>query len=506
MSVKKNVIANYFGQGWSAVMALAFLPLYIEYLGIESYGIIGVYVIIQSALGLLDIGMTPTLNREMARFSAGAHTPKSIRNLLRTLEFICFSIALLGGIVIWMLSDYLAASWLIVKEVPVSIVAEAIAIIALVVSLRFCEGIYRGSLYGLNKQVWYNCVNAFITTLRYGGAVLVLAFYSPSIIAFFVWQALVSILAVVVFAFKVHRALPTSPSRTTFSISALQEIRHFATGMLIITLLSMALTQAVPLLLSHLLTLENFGYYSFAVVIASAITTMFLPVVQAVYPRMVEQITTDNLKGLIKTYHQSAQLITVITVPAALLVSVFSYEVVYAWSGDLELAKNTAPILSIYAIGTLLNGFMTLPYYLQIASGWTSLGIKTNIVAIFFVVPAVFLVVPHYGGVGGAWIWLALNIGYVLFAIPFMHKRLIKKEMGIWYFKDLLLPISGAFFVVLIAKFVPIYKTQSRVILIAFFVFVGLLSVVASSVLAGKIREQIFVYIRQYFVSKPPNT
>ena len=43
MSLKKNFVANYFGQGWQALMGLAFVPVYIRYLGIESYGLIGIF-------------------------------------------------------------------------------------------------------------------------------------------------------------------------------------------------------------------------------------------------------------------------------------------------------------------------------------------------------------------------------------------------------------------------------------------------------------------------------
>ena len=74
MSVKRNVLANYVGQGWSALMGLAFVPLYIRYLGIEAYGLIGVFAVLQACLSLLDMGMTPTLNREMARFTVESHS------------------------------------------------------------------------------------------------------------------------------------------------------------------------------------------------------------------------------------------------------------------------------------------------------------------------------------------------------------------------------------------------------------------------------------------------
>ena len=43
--LKRNTIANYLGTGWAALMAIAFVPLYIKYLGIEAYGIIGLFVL-----------------------------------------------------------------------------------------------------------------------------------------------------------------------------------------------------------------------------------------------------------------------------------------------------------------------------------------------------------------------------------------------------------------------------------------------------------------------------
>ena len=57
--LKRNLIANYLGQGWTALMGLAFIPLYINYLGIEAYGLIGLFAVLQGWLVLLDLGMTP---------------------------------------------------------------------------------------------------------------------------------------------------------------------------------------------------------------------------------------------------------------------------------------------------------------------------------------------------------------------------------------------------------------------------------------------------------------
>ena len=56
--LKKNLIANYVGNAWSALMSLLFVPGYIQYIGIEAYGLIGLFAMLQAWLGLLDMGMT----------------------------------------------------------------------------------------------------------------------------------------------------------------------------------------------------------------------------------------------------------------------------------------------------------------------------------------------------------------------------------------------------------------------------------------------------------------
>ena len=111
MPLRRNVLANFLGQAWGAAMALAFLPLYVQYLGIEAYGLIGLFGALQAWLMLLDAGMSPTLGREMARFTAGARTVQSIRDLLRSLEIVGVIVACTIGAWLWAASGWLARDW-----------------------------------------------------------------------------------------------------------------------------------------------------------------------------------------------------------------------------------------------------------------------------------------------------------------------------------------------------------------------------------------------------------
>lgn len=425
-------------------MGLAFVPLYIRYLGMESYGLIGLFAVMQAWLGLLDMGMTPTLGREMARFTAGAHTPQSIRNLLRSLELVALGLATATGTAVWVASGWLARDWLKAQQLPTEVVRDAIAVMAVVIALRLVEGIYRSALFGLQRHVAYNAMNASLATLRSVGAVFVLVSLSPTIEAFFVWQVMASLLTVLLLGATVHRFLPPSPAPAVFSRDAVQEVWRFAGGMATITLLSLLLTQVDKLLLSRLLPLEAFGHYTLAATAAGALYLVITPITTALFPRLVELLSQDDRHGLSIAYHRGAQLVTVLTAPVALLLAFFADGVLFAWSGDADLARTCGPILAVLSIGTFLNGLMYVPYQLQLAHGWTSLAIKINVMAVSLLVPAILWVVPRHGALGAAWIWIVLNAGYVLVGISLMHRRLIPVERWRWYGADVGLPTMVA--------------------------------------------------------------
>ena len=437
-------MANYFGQGWSAVIVFAFIPVYIRHLGLESYGLIGLMSVALAWFSLLDMGIGPTLTREMARFTAGSHSVQSIRDLLRSLELVYLAAGAIIAASVRLTAPLLARHWLHFDTLPPAIVVEALSIMGFVVALRFLEGIYRGCLFGLQRQVLYNGINGLVITLRQGGAALVVAYISPTIHAFFMWQAAVSLLSVVVLGTTVHRTLPRPPAPPRFSRRAVAGVLHFAAGMIGITFLSLLLTQADKLLLSRLLPLETFGGYMLATSVAGVLMSVVAPVSQALYPRLVELAGGERSNELIATYHDGCQLITAFTAPVALLLSLYANGVIFMWSGDAALASRAGPILSILAAGSFLNTLMYLPYQLQLAFGWTQLGIRTNSVAVVVLVPAIWWIAPRYGATGTATIWLLLNAGYILGSIQLMHLRLLRSEKREWYLRDVMLPLAGA--------------------------------------------------------------
>lgn len=433
MSLKKNVLANYLGQGWIALMGIAFIPVYIHYLGMEAWGLVGFMSMLQAWLTLLDMGLTPTLSREMARFQAGAHSAQSIRDLLRSLEVIYGGVAAAVVGIVWLCAPWISVHWLSARQLSDASVAQAIGVMGLVLAARMVEQVYRGAIQGLQRQVWLNGVQSMLATLRWGGVVGVLAWVDPSLEAFFLWQGLVSLLSVAILARQTYCWLPPGERSSRFDLAVLASIRSFAGGMAATTFLALLLTQVDKLLLSKLVPLEEFGYYILAASVAGALYFLVTPVSTAVSPRLTELVARSEQQVLIDTYHRASQWTAAVLVPAALMMAAFAEQLLYVWTGNTGLASQSAPLLALIALGTMCNGLMHVPYMTQLAHGWTGFAVRLNIVAVGFIVPAILWAVPRFGAIGAAWAWLILNAGYVLVGIHFMHRRLLTGERWRWY-------------------------------------------------------------------------
>lgn len=494
-SVKRNLVANYAGQVLTAAFGLVFVPVYVGLLGMEAYGLIGLFAVLQAWLALLDFGMTPTLNREMARYSSGEYDHCSVRDLLRTMEVLALLVAVATALVVLVGAPPVASDWLNLRAVSRSTAIDAIVLMGIVVALRLIEGIYRGALLGLQRQVLYNVANTSLALLRHGGAAAVLLWVSPTIIAFFLWQVFVSFLSIVILAFAVYARLPSPPRSANFSWSVVKSIRAFAGSMMIITLLSLLLTQTDKLILSKLVSLAEFGTYALAATVVSALYFLVSPITQAIYPRMVELVSEGDTERLAELYHQGSQLVAVIVVPAAALLVAFSEGLMFAWSGDPALAANVAPILSALALGTAIHALMWVPYHLQLANGWTSLAITTNAIALAALGPALLWAVPRFGAIGAAWIWVALNIFYGLFGIQAMHRRLLTTEKRQWYLVDNGLPIAAVGAAIAIASLVAPGETAGRLEWFLFLAIAGAMSVCGAMLCAGRTRRRALALV-----------
>ncbi|HEX2543241.1 MAG TPA: oligosaccharide flippase family protein [Ramlibacter sp.] len=504
-SVKRNVAANYVATGWTAVVGLTVLPFYLRYLGIESYGLISFFVTLQAWMFLLDLGLTPTFNREVARFTAGGQSLQGLHDLFRSLEVVYAGIALLMALALAGSSGWLVTGWLQLQTLSAGSASQALALMGLVVAVQWMGALYRSAILGLQHQVWLSVLTAGISTLRAVATVAVLALLSATVVAFVITQFAVSLLETLLLAWRVRDRFPAPPAPPRFSIGALRGIWRFASSLALVTVLGTLLMQVDKLILAKLLPLDAFGYFSLAVAVAAALGSLVVPVHNAAYPRLCELVAAGNERQLAQEYHRFSQLVALSVLPATLVLCLFSQEVLLLWTQDAQTARVAGPILSVWVLGTALNALMHVPYAAQLAHGWTRLAIVVNVIAVALIVPAMLYWVPRHGALAAAWIWLGLNAGYTVFAISAMHRRIIPAEKWKWYLQDNLLPALAA--VAVLAPMAlahrqlgPLTRSGELAFLLAAGVLATLAAAASTSTGHGILRAAAFLVKRPKFL------
>src|SRR5690349_11410321 len=182
--LKLDLLASFTGTGWSALVQFACIPLYIRFLGVEGYGLVGFYLMFVAMLQVLDLGITPTVNREMARFSTKREQSDRARDLVRTLELIYWSVGLAIGLATIAAAPLIAAHWIRSSHLPTHEVRQVVRVMGVLAVFQWPVSFYLGGLIGLHRQVLANVIKVVYVTLSGGGALFVLAFISRSVMAF----------------------------------------------------------------------------------------------------------------------------------------------------------------------------------------------------------------------------------------------------------------------------------------------------------------------------------
>jgi len=152
-SVRRNVVANFVATGWAAILGIVVVPLNVRFIGIEGYAVIGVYAMVQALSLLLDSGLSPTLNRELAQRSAAGHSASDTRTLVRTLEIVYWGVALLVGLIVVGLAPIAARYWLHPERLSVSEVQRALMLMGLTIAIQWPASFYASGVQGLQRQV-----------------------------------------------------------------------------------------------------------------------------------------------------------------------------------------------------------------------------------------------------------------------------------------------------------------------------------------------------------------
>jgi O-antigen/teichoic acid export membrane protein len=419
-----NTVAQLAGRLVPGVLTLAAVPVLLHLLGTPAYGIIGFYTSFQIVFATLELGLTTTATREVARNVALQASDGANRNLLRTLEFvyggIAVGIALLFALVALFAPDVVHARGISSHELQAVIVAAGVAI-----GGRWPADLYRGTLDGLHLQVTENAITLIAALVRIGGALLFVAFVVHSIAGYMIWQAGATLAEIATMGYTARRSLGGRASPGRFDSAILRRLWRFTASLTVVSLFGAIVSQTDKVIVGAKLPLAQLGYYTLAYTATGPVAMIAASIDAAALPRFSRHLATGNTEALAATYQRTMHVLAFVAIWCSLPLIFFANQILMIWTRSPAVAASASGPLRLLAVAALLNAMYAMPYTLALADGRSRIALIVNVASTPLVIVVTYLAVSWDGIEGAAIVWPIVMGCFLLIYSRWIHRVLL---------------------------------------------------------------------------------
>lgn len=484
-----NIIANTVGKVWTILVSILFVPVYIIFLGEESYSIVTFFSVMQSILNIMGVGLQRTLRREFAKHDEDTEISNTRKyKLLRSSEVVYFFICLLIIVICSVGAPYISNQWLNYETLNPNAVATAIGLMGCCIGLQLIANLYAGGVYGLDYQGMANGLQIGWMTLKNAGVILILWLVSSDIVTFYLWNVLADLLYCVVLRGVLIRYLPRkhkAPWKLK-DLSNLKSIWRYAGGLLLISVGVAVNTQLDKIIMSKWLPVISCGAYNSASQLGSFTTYIPTIIGTAIFSNITSFLFQKEYNQAKKLFASLNRASVIIVSALSAYISMFSYELILVWTGSsayAEIMRYAAPMV---IIGYTLNAFQQIPYDYLLAAGNT----KINQMQLLFCIPYVLTVTMYltksFGVNGAAFAWmLQLLICTTAYLIMF-HKVCFGKGAIKWMLKEVYLIYLVALISAVVLKGVLNWAGLSPLVTLVIAVLAGGVCLIALLFIFGR--------------------
>ena len=432
--IARSTLINLAGAAIPAALLLITVPVYLHLIGEARYGVLAIVWLLLGYFGVFDLGFGRAVaNRIAALHDASA---KKRQDVFWTGLAISIVTGLLGGVVLYLLGDWLFAHVFHIHGLLRSEAENAMPWLALALPLAITISLLAGALEGRQAFLALNGAQIFGTVL-YQIFPLAVAAAGWITLPYLIPAAIAGRLlgALLLFALS-YRHIPLSP-RPHFAITELKSLLRYGGWITVTGLVGPLLTVFDRLIIGAKVGMVAVTAYTVPYNLVMYLSILPSSLQTALFPRFA-MVGSDEAKTLAaRSVLSIAAIMTPIVVIGLLLIKPF----LIFWVGA-ALAEKAIPVGQILLLGIWINTLAFIPFtYLQ-GKGRPDLPAKFHVLELLPYVAILWLLIDLLGVPGAAWAWdlRVLVDALLLFWAAQTFSALSQAMVGI-------LPIMGAFVV-----------------------------------------------------------
>ncbi len=417
------------------------MPLYLDLLGGELFGIFGFFLLLQSWFVILDAGLTPTFSRQVAFIKGNNSEMPGIKQLTRNFEIVFVVTAFLIFLLIFNSNSFLSINWIKAEQTSQDIISTAIFVMSLMIPLRWMTGLYRSGILGFEDQVWLNKASMIFISLRMIGGLLFLIFFEKNIIHLLIIHLLFFALELIFFAIRFYLSLPKNQlkiSASFFEWNYFIKLIPFSLSIGYTTILWVLVSQFDKLILSGILKLEQFGYFTMLIMITNGVMLMSAPISAAILPRMTNYVAKEKYEKLKNLYSTSSQLVVLIITSLAATLIFFGDEILYIWTRNEAATEWIGSVMPLFVLSSAVLSLAAFSYYLQTAYGSLKLHVIGETISAGLFLPIIYFSAMNFGVMGVGLAMLIFRFFWFMVWTPVVHKKFLNDFHLAWLFQKII--------------------------------------------------------------------
>lgn len=429
--VSKNILYNLAGQGILLILGFIAVKYIFKQLGGEALGIIYFALMMNAILAAtLELGITFSTVREVSCHSRD--DPEYIRQFIKTASLFYWLSYIVFALLIYFVAPFIAGHWIHIKNIDEQATILILRIIGIAALTSLPRVLYASIFRGLERMEFNNAIDVTTSILQQLGIVLII-FFGGGVLPVVSWIAISFLFSTVCYIFILSKYFfPLKTFIPQYFPSVVKRNLNYTSKMTSVSILSIIQTQADKLIISKLLPISFVGYYSIVYTGLAKTSIIADSVAHAVFPSFSALFKKNNHSYLNSQYWKFQDFISLFTIPLFALIPFIAIPL-FSYIFNAEIAQKLFLPLIFLSLGFYMHNTVLVPSFFSIAVGKPEISVKTNLLALFVVLPVTILLILLFGLAGAGFSWIFYHLFFYTYAIRRICRECLHISPKEWY-------------------------------------------------------------------------
>lgn len=426
----KNIIYNVTGQSLVLVLSLIAVRFIFRRLGDDVFGIIFFNITLTTVLSsALELGVSSTIVREVS--SRVDSAPDYVRTLVRTASTLYWAAGLLLVLIIWVAAPFVVTHWINLRTIDSRTAANMLRVMSATSLVALPRALYASVIRGRQMMQLSNAIDVG-SALALQAGILVVLLAGGGVYVVAAWISVNALLTITAYMIATARLAGWPSLSPSMSGKVIRQNIRFTGHMMVISTLSLVHTQSAQVIVSKLLPIAEFGFYSFAWSTVNRAALVTTAASQAAFPSFSGLFAEGDTSRLMQQYRKLQDLVTYATLPLFAGIC-FAALPVYGYVFNPAVAHRLLLPTAFLALGSWMNGSLTVPYTLSLAMGRPQIAARTATIALFVVLPVTVVLIFVFGLAGAGFSWVFYNLFVYAYMVPRICRECMQTGPWGWY-------------------------------------------------------------------------